>query len=81
MQIAGASNPNLTRHLVHSLEINVLVSCGHGVRIFDAPGTWLGVRQAGVRGLMLDTYDFLDDIWLCHSSGGACNNATAFVSL
>ncbi|CAL9121894.1 unnamed protein product [Musa textilis] len=32
----------------------------------------------GVRGLMLDMYDFLDDIWLCHSFGGKCHNFTAF---
>ncbi|KAJ8483901.1 hypothetical protein OPV22_016386 [Ensete ventricosum] len=32
----------------------------------------------GVRGLMLDMYDFLDDIWLCHSTGGKCYNITAF---
>ncbi|XP_022132902.1 PI-PLC X domain-containing protein At5g67130 [Momordica charantia] len=32
----------------------------------------------GVRGLMLDMYDFLNDIWLCHSFGGQCLNATAF---
>jgi hypothetical protein len=29
---------------------------------------------------MLDTYDFKDDVWLCHSSGGKCNDFTAFVS-
>ncbi|PIA46243.1 hypothetical protein AQUCO_01500037v1 [Aquilegia coerulea] len=32
----------------------------------------------GVRGLMLDTYDFNNDIWLCHSFGGKCYNFTAF---
>ncbi|XP_017697305.2 PI-PLC X domain-containing protein At5g67130-like isoform X2 [Phoenix dactylifera] len=32
----------------------------------------------GVRGLMLDMYDFLNDIWLCHSFGGNCYNFTAF---
>ncbi|THU51026.1 hypothetical protein C4D60_Mb06t26670 [Musa balbisiana] len=32
----------------------------------------------GVRGLMLDMYDFLDDIWLCHSFGGKCHDFTAF---
>ncbi|XP_059447514.1 PI-PLC X domain-containing protein At5g67130-like isoform X2 [Corylus avellana] len=29
----------------------------------------------GVRGLMLDTYDFNNNIWLCH---GQCNDFTAF---
>ncbi|XP_038723860.1 PI-PLC X domain-containing protein At5g67130 isoform X1 [Tripterygium wilfordii] len=32
----------------------------------------------GVRGLMLDLYDFADDIWLCHSFRGQCFNFTAF---
>ncbi|CAL9100413.1 unnamed protein product [Musa textilis] len=32
----------------------------------------------GVRALMLDTYDFEDDIWLCHSTGGKCYDITAF---
>ncbi|XP_022990547.1 PI-PLC X domain-containing protein At5g67130 [Cucurbita maxima] len=32
----------------------------------------------GVRGFMLDTYDFLGDVWLCHSFGGKCHNYTAF---
>lgn len=32
----------------------------------------------GVRGLMLDMYDFNNDIWLCHSFGGQCYNVTAF---
>ncbi|KAK4777588.1 hypothetical protein SAY87_017775 [Trapa incisa] len=32
----------------------------------------------GVRGLMLDMYDFDNDIWLCHSYGGRCYNYTAF---
>ncbi|KAJ6817365.1 PI-PLC X domain-containing protein-like [Iris pallida] len=32
----------------------------------------------GVRGLMLDMYDFDNDIWLCHSYGGKCYNYTKF---
>ncbi|KAJ6353062.1 hypothetical protein OIU76_002142 [Salix suchowensis] len=32
----------------------------------------------GVRGLMLDMYDFQNDIWLCHSINGNCYNYTAF---
>nr|CAB3479629.1 unnamed protein product [Digitaria exilis] len=27
---------------------------------------------------MLDTYDFNNDVWLCHSFGGTCYNITAF---
>ncbi|KAJ4707254.1 PI-PLC X domain-containing protein [Melia azedarach] len=34
--------------------------------------------QNGVRGLMLDTYDFEGDVWLCHSYGGKCYDYTAF---
>uniref|UniRef100_A0A1D1Z3S4 PI-PLC X domain-containing protein At5g67130 n=1 Tax=Anthurium amnicola TaxID=1678845 RepID=A0A1D1Z3S4_9ARAE len=34
--------------------------------------------QNGVRGLMLDMYDFQKDIWLCHSFGGNCYNFTSF---
>lgn len=36
--------------------------------------------QNGVRGFMLDMYEFNDDIWLCHSFGGKCYEATSFVS-
>uniref|UniRef100_A0A1J3EM23 PI-PLC X domain-containing protein n=1 Tax=Noccaea caerulescens TaxID=107243 RepID=A0A1J3EM23_NOCCA len=32
----------------------------------------------GVRGFMLDMYDFDNDIWLCHSFGGKCYNFTSF---
>ncbi|CAK8540420.1 unnamed protein product [Lathyrus sativus] len=32
----------------------------------------------GVRALMLDTYDFKGDIWLCHSFKGKCQDFTAF---
>ncbi|XP_028764085.1 PI-PLC X domain-containing protein At5g67130-like [Neltuma alba] len=34
--------------------------------------------QNGVRGLMLDMYDFQNDVWLCHSAQGKCYNFTAF---
>ncbi|PON82085.1 PLC-like phosphodiesterase [Trema orientale] len=33
----------------------------------------------GVRALMLDTYDFKGDVWLCHSIAGQCHELTAFV--
>ncbi|KAF2606593.1 hypothetical protein F2Q68_00043416 [Brassica cretica] len=32
----------------------------------------------GVRGFMLDMYDFQNDVWLCHSFDGTCFNFTAF---
>ncbi|KAL4652799.1 hypothetical protein ACB092_01G257500, partial [Castanea dentata] len=34
-------------------------------------------RNKGVRGLMLDMYDFEGDVWLCHSSKGQCYDFTA----
>jgi hypothetical protein len=33
----------------------------------------------GVRGLMIDTYDFKNDLWLCHSFAGKCYDFTAYV--
>ncbi|XP_074583651.1 PI-PLC X domain-containing protein At5g67130-like [Curcuma longa] len=33
----------------------------------------------GARGLMLDMYDYQNDVWLCHSFGGHCYNFTAFI--
>ncbi|KAK4778285.1 hypothetical protein SAY87_018472 [Trapa incisa] len=36
------------------------------------------LKQNGVRGLMLDMYDFQNDIWLCHSFEGTCYNYTSF---
>ncbi|XP_019057048.1 PREDICTED: PI-PLC X domain-containing protein At5g67130 [Tarenaya hassleriana] len=32
----------------------------------------------GVRALMMDTYDFKGEVWLCHSFGGNCYDLTAF---
>ncbi|XP_021756555.1 PI-PLC X domain-containing protein At5g67130-like [Chenopodium quinoa] len=34
--------------------------------------------QNGVRALMLDTYDYKGDVWLCHSFKGQCHSYTAF---
>lgn len=41
---------------------------------------FVGLLQNGVRGFMLDMYDFENDVWLCHSFDGMCFNFTAFVS-
>ncbi|KAK4767215.1 hypothetical protein SAY86_014965 [Trapa natans] len=35
----------------------------------------------GVRALMLDTYDYEGDVWLCHYFGGNCHRYTAFVRI
>ncbi|GAY44240.1 MAP3K-like protein kinase [Citrus sinensis] len=32
----------------------------------------------GIRALMLDTYDYKNDIWLCHASKGKCEDYTSF---
>lgn len=37
--------------------------------------------QNGARALMLDTYDFRNDVWLCHSFKGQCHDYTAFVCI
>ncbi|KAJ4915681.1 PLC-like phosphodiesterases superfamily protein [Raphanus sativus] len=34
--------------------------------------------NSGVRALMLDTYDYKGDVWLCHSFGGKCYELTKF---
>ncbi|KAE8667662.1 PI-PLC X domain-containing protein [Hibiscus syriacus] len=34
--------------------------------------------QNGARALMLHTYEYKGDIWLCHSFGGKCHDFTAF---
>jgi hypothetical protein len=50
------------------------------VTFYNQEDTVTNQLRNGVRGLMLDMYDFNDDIWLCHSLQGQCYNFTAFVS-
>ncbi|XP_008241483.1 PREDICTED: PI-PLC X domain-containing protein At5g67130 [Prunus mume] len=45
---------------------------------FNQEDTVTNQLRNGVRGLMLDVYDFENDIWLCHSFRGQCFNFTAF---
>ncbi|CAN8264134.1 unnamed protein product [Cochlearia groenlandica] len=45
---------------------------------FNQEDTVTNQLRNGVRGLMLDMYDFNNDIWLCHSFQGQCYNFTAF---
>ncbi|KAK4584651.1 hypothetical protein RGQ29_022400 [Quercus rubra] len=45
---------------------------------FNQEDTVTNQLKNGVRGLMLDMYDFENDIWLCHSIDGKCFNFTAF---
>ncbi|XP_026455887.1 PI-PLC X domain-containing protein At5g67130-like [Papaver somniferum] len=48
------------------------------VTFYNQEDTVTNQLMNGVRGLMLDMYDFEDDIWLCHSLRGQCFNFTAF---
>ncbi|KAL5541070.1 hypothetical protein UlMin_043356 [Ulmus minor] len=51
-------------------------SCVRVPKVHSGGGFFLGEETSnGVRGLMLDMYEFNNDIWLCH---GLCSNATAF---
>ncbi|KAM7251272.1 hypothetical protein ACFE04_023155 [Oxalis oulophora] len=48
------------------------------ITLYNQEDTVTNQLRNGVRGLMLDMYDFDNDIWLCHSFGGQCFNITAF---
>ncbi|CAK9326393.1 unnamed protein product [Citrullus colocynthis] len=48
------------------------------VTLYNQADTISQQLNNGVRAFMLDTYDFLGDVWLCHSFGGKCYNYTAF---
>ncbi|XWS30879.1 hypothetical protein CRYUN_Cryun23aG0028800 [Craigia yunnanensis] len=64
--------------------------CEAGLYCFSCPQGFSGSRCVrstitdqfkllnGARGLMLDTYDFDGDVWMCHSFGGKCYDFTAF---
>ncbi|KAI8535095.1 hypothetical protein RHMOL_Rhmol10G0148400 [Rhododendron molle] len=48
------------------------------ITVYNQEDTVTNQLRNGVRGLMLDMYDFNNDIWLCHSFRGQCYNFTAF---
>ncbi|XP_057869759.1 PI-PLC X domain-containing protein At5g67130 [Cryptomeria japonica] len=48
------------------------------VTFYNQEDTVTNQLNNGVRGFMLDMYDFLEDVWLCHSFEGQCYNFTAF---
>ncbi|GAB2259875.1 hypothetical protein Droror1_Dr00010730 [Drosera rotundifolia] len=48
------------------------------ITFYNQEDTVSNQLRNGVRGLMLDMYDYEGDIWLCHSFGGQCFNFTAF---
>ncbi|RZC67318.1 hypothetical protein C5167_011016 [Papaver somniferum] len=64
----------------HSINVALKVhNKSIGTKATTVTWAWqLSSLQNGVRGLMLDMYDFNNDIWLCHSFGGKCYNFTAF---
>ncbi|KAM3271495.1 hypothetical protein ACQJBY_041974 [Aegilops geniculata] len=66
LNVASASSDKI--HLLFYLSYLTSINSHHNCN----------VPQNGVRALMLDTYDFKGDVWLCHSSGGKCNDFTAF---
>ncbi|GMI68818.1 hypothetical protein like AT5G67130 [Hibiscus trionum] len=55
-----------------------LVSGVQRVTFYNQDDTVTTQLMNGVRGLMLDMYDFKGDVWLCHSPGGFCFSHTAF---
>ncbi|KAI9113646.1 hypothetical protein K1719_015573 [Acacia pycnantha] len=46
--------------------------------LYNQEDTVTNQLRNGVRALMLDMYEFQNDIWLCHSFKGQCFNFTAF---
>ncbi|KAK6129008.1 hypothetical protein DH2020_037238 [Rehmannia glutinosa] len=52
--------------------------CGAGLYCYSCEAGFPGSRCNGVRALMLDTYDYEGEIWLCHYFGGKCRDYTAF---
>ncbi|CAO2830915.1 unnamed protein product [Amaranthus hypochondriacus] len=48
------------------------------ITFYNQEDTVTNQLRNGARGLMLDMYDFEDDVWLCHSLQGHCYNITAF---
>ncbi|KAJ3693287.1 hypothetical protein LUZ60_008767 [Juncus effusus] len=48
------------------------------ITFYNQEDTVANQLKNGIRGLMLDMYDFDGDIWLCHSFQGQCYNFTAF---
>ncbi|XP_061340981.1 PI-PLC X domain-containing protein At5g67130 [Gastrolobium bilobum] len=67
--------------MTHNSFSNVDASPLPGVQrltFYNQEDTVTNQLRNGVRGLMLDMYDFENDIWLCHSFRGQCFNFTAF---
>ncbi|EPS71276.1 hypothetical protein M569_03481, partial [Genlisea aurea] len=68
----------LTTHNAYALSGSISATGSALLSPTNQEDTVAAQLENGVRGLMLDMYDFNNDIWLCHSFGGHCYNVTAF---
>ncbi|XP_074295361.1 PI-PLC X domain-containing protein At5g67130 [Silene latifolia] len=79
--ISGLPFNKYTWLVTHNAFSNVNAPSLPGVQritFYNQEDTVTNQLRNGVRGLMLDMYDFQNDIWLCHSFQGQCYNITAF---
>ncbi|XP_075105844.1 PI-PLC X domain-containing protein At5g67130 [Nicotiana tabacum] len=68
----------LVTHNAFSIVNAPLLTGPQRITFYNQEDTVTNQLRNGVRGLMLDMYDFENDIWLCHSFRGQCYNFTAF---
>ncbi|XP_006339877.1 PI-PLC X domain-containing protein At5g67130 [Solanum tuberosum] len=68
----------LVTHNAFSMVNAPLLTGPQRITFYNQEDTVTNQLRNGVRGLMLDMYDFENDIWLCHSFRGQCYNFTAF---
>lgn len=68
----------LVTHNAFSIVDAPLLTGPQRITFYNQEDTVTNQLRNGVRGLMLDMYDFQNDIWLCHSFRGQCYNFTAF---
>ncbi|XP_047322730.1 PI-PLC X domain-containing protein At5g67130-like [Impatiens glandulifera] len=68
----------LVTHNSFSIVDAPLLTGADRITFYNQEDTVTNQLMNGVRGFMLDMYDFENDIWLCHSLRGQCYNFTAF---
>ncbi|KAL7141416.1 hypothetical protein ABFS83_08G051200 [Erythranthe nasuta] len=68
----------LVTHNAFSIVDAPLLTGAQRITFYNQEDSVTNQLRNGVRGLMLDMYDFENDIWLCHSFRGQCYNYTAF---
>jgi len=68
----------LTTHNSHAIFGSPPEAGSPIITFFNQEDSVTAQLNNGVRGLMLDMYDFRNDIWLCHSFNGECFDFTAF---